>query len=356
MTLKRILQIIGAIAVILTLAPFLAMNYWWIRIFDFPHVQLTIFTFLALLFYFIRFDINDKKDYVFITVLASCFIFQLGKIYPYTALAGVEVLKNSKNDDQNSISIFTINVLENNTQYHKVLKEIEKFNPDIIILVETNERWKSEIAPKIDANFVYRVEKPQSNTYGMLMYSKYKLIEPQIKFLVDDEIPSIHTMVELPSGQQIMLYAIHPTPPTPQHSPTSTDRDGEMQMIAKLAKEGKLPVIVGGDFNDVAWSETTSLFQNVSGLLDPRKGRGFFNTYHAEYFFLRWPLDHLFISEEFRLMDISVGSNVGSDHFPYFAKLSFEPKSAALQKKDEPTKKEMKQSDSAVKKAKESDD
>ncbi|WP_354429427.1 MULTISPECIES: endonuclease/exonuclease/phosphatase family protein [unclassified Mucilaginibacter] len=56
----------------------------------------------------------------------------------------------------------------------------------------------------------------------------------------------------------------------------------------------------------------------LSGLLDRRRGRGFFNSFHAHYFFVRFPLDHAFISRHFKLNKIKRLSNYGSDHFPIF--------------------------------------
>src|SRR5690606_6904740 len=75
----------------------------------------------------------------------------------------------------------------------------------------------------------------------------------------------------------------------------------------------------------VAWSETTRLFQKISRLLDPRIGRGRFNTYHANHWWLRWPLDHVFLSDHFRLRRLEVQPPIGSDHFPILVDLSFEP-------------------------------
>ena len=144
-------------------------------------------------------------------------------------------------------------------------------------------------------------------------------------YLVDDSIPSIDARVKLKSGETIQLFAIHPTPPMPQHNPKSTDRDAEMMKTAFKSRESDLPVVVLGDFNDVAWSESTQLFKEVSELLDPRIGRGLFNTFSANSYVMRWPLDHVFLSEHFRIGDLKVGEDVGSDHFPEYIELSLEP-------------------------------
>ena len=82
---------------------------------------------------------------------------------------------------------------------------------------------------------------------------------------------------------------------------------------------------------DVAWSHTSELFRRISGLLDPRVGRGLLPTFHANYAFLRWPLDHVFVSADFKVVDMKRLGDVGSDHFPIYIKLSYEPQDRAMQ-------------------------
>ena len=89
-----------------------------------------------------------------------------------------------------------------------------------------------------------------------------------------------------------------------------------------------------GDLNDVAWSYTTDLFTKISGLLDPRIGRGFYNTFHAGMPLLRFPLDHVFCSTDFKLVGLARLENFSSDHFPILLSLQYEP--AASREQEEP--------------------
>jgi len=96
-------------------------------------------------------------------------------------------------------------------------------------------------------------------------------------------------------------------------------------IIGEKVENSKKPILIFGDFNDVAWSHSTRLFQKVSELLDPRIGRGFFNTFHAGYPIFRWPLDHIFHSDHFKLVKMKRLKSIGSDHFPIYSKLYYNP-------------------------------
>lgn len=76
------------------------------------------------------------------------------------------------------------------------------------------------------------------------------------------------------------------------------------------------PTVILGDLNDVAWSKTTSQFKAAGGLRDPRRERGFFNTYPAGMPGLRYPLDYIFHTRHFTVKEMRVLPRFQSDHLP----------------------------------------
>jgi endonuclease/exonuclease/phosphatase (EEP) superfamily protein YafD len=344
MNWRKTFQVIGIIAALLSLFPLIAADYWWIRIFDFPHIILTSFTVLAIFLYFFTFKPKWVNDYLYITVLLACFAFQFSKFIHYTIFFPVEMEESSDNvSEDQELVLYTANVLQENKRGTNLFIEIREREPDLIVFTETDQRWLEDIREQVGDRYPYKVEQPQDNTYGMIVYSKLPLYDQSVEFLVDNEIPSIHTKVELRTGDLMQLYAVHPTPPMPQHNPMSTDRDTELMTVALLSQKSELPVIILGDFNDVAWSDSTQLTKTISGLLDLRIGRGFYNTYHAQYPLMRWPLDHLLAGPEFRHQASGVGVDFESDHFPKYAYFTYEPDRAGEQMPDPPTQEDYNQ-------------
>ena len=171
----------------------------------------------------------------------------------------------------------------------------------------------------------FTVKCPLDNLYGMHLFSRLPLGQEEVCYLVEEDVPSIHATIELRSGDKVRAHFLHPAPPSPTENAESAERDAELVIVARSVAESDMPVIVAGDLNDVAWSATTRLFRKISGLLDPRVGRGAFNTFHVDYPFLRWPLDHLFHSGHFTLVELQRLPDIGSDHFPLLTRLSFKP-------------------------------
>jgi endonuclease/exonuclease/phosphatase (EEP) superfamily protein YafD len=132
----------------------------------------------------------------------------------------------------------------------------------------------------------------------------------------------------------VNLHCLHPKPPW--IGDDVEERDAELLLVAREAARDRRPTIICGDLNDVAWSHTTRLFQRTSGLLDPRVGRGLYATFHAKYWFARWPLDHIFHDASFTLGRLQVLGYFGSDHFPVFARLVHKPSAKKVQEAPSP--------------------
>ncbi|XOV82739.1 MAG: endonuclease/exonuclease/phosphatase family protein [bacterium] len=274
----------------------------------------------------LTFRAADVISWAGLLLAVLCFIWQVSWILPYTNLWRKEV--GNAADAQTSgaeISILTANVLMHNRNVEGLLALVRKYEPDILVTLETDAWWQTHL-DELEVDMPHTVKCPLDNLYGMHVYSRLPFDAAEIAYLVEEDVPSIHLATTLDnSDAAVQIHFLHPAPPSPTENTCSTQRDAELIVVAETLCDSSKPTIVAGDLNDVAWSYTTRLFRKISGLLDPRVGRGMFNTFHAQYWFMRWPLDHLFHSDHFSVQEIRRLPANGSDHFALLARLVYTP-------------------------------
>lgn len=337
--LEVVILVLSILMLIPTLASLTRFDKWWIRGFDFPRIQISSLIIVIFLLNILFLSYQETWHYVIFFLLILSFLYQALKIFPYTPFADKQVHSFYGKDPETTISLLISNVLMSNQNSRKLIDHIDEKQPDIVLTLETNKRWENEMA-ELEGKYPYTVKIPQDNRYGMHLYSRLELKDIRIKYLVEFDIPSIHGYVVLNNRHRIKIHCVHPKPPSPSEASTSTNRDAELLLVGKDVKKDEESVLVFGDLNDVAWSRTTVLFQKLSGLLDPRIGRGFFNTFHAGHKLLRWPLDHVFHTSDFTLIKLARLKSIGSDHFPIYIKLSYEPRAELVQEEPETTREE----------------
>jgi endonuclease/exonuclease/phosphatase (EEP) superfamily protein YafD len=310
------------VLIVATVLPFIHRAAWWIRVFDFPRSQITAFGAAAITALAWNFDESSAVHGATLALMVFCVTYQSWELSKYTKLRKIESLPPEREEADRRLRVFIGNVLMTNHNVEQYLELIRAEKPDIIALAEPDHYWEERLRP-LEHDYVFSIKYPLENTYGMLLYSRLPLLEQQIRFRVEQDIPSFTATVKLRNGDEFELHCIHPRPP---HIGVDTEtRDAELILVAKEVKDLPRAVIVTGDLNDVAWSHTTRLFLRISGLLDPRIGRMFCNTFHSRHFLFRWPLDHLFHSRAFRLVELKRLPRTDSDHFPVLVELSYEP-------------------------------
>jgi len=314
-------DIIGLGVVLATVLPFVRKGYWWVRVWDFPRVQIAAIGLLTLATLLAIGRLDGIQGPV-AALLALAVGYQAYRIWPFTPLAPLQVLPSARSDPARKLRVLVANVLVQNREAGKLVELIRRSAPDLVLTLEPDAFWARELAV-LEPEYPFSLKYPQDNAYGMMLFSRLALEEAEIRFLMDPDVPSFRARLRLRSGDRVCLYAVHPRPPHAFQA--SFDRDAELLVVGREIHQSPEPSIVAGDLNDVAWSYTTRMFQRISGLMDPRLGRGLYNTFSARSRLMRWPLDHIFFDPEFRLARLERLPEIGSDHFPMLAELSFEP-------------------------------
>jgi len=328
---------LGVPLLLVTLLPFIRTGEWWVRIWDFPRLQIAIALMLVLaasLWAWRRdgarwWDLRPRGPgaAAFLGALALGAGYQGARMMPYLPVWPVEMQAVTCTEGK-TLRVLVYNVLMTNRDAQALLDVVAENRPDILVLMETDDWWDRAVS-ELDASYARSLRRPLDNKYGLHVFSRLEWRDAEIRALVEADVPSARMQIRLSGGDWVWFHALHPRPPIPGQD--SGPRDAELLIVGQEMKDSPRPSVIMGDMNDVAWSSTTRLFQRISGTLDPRRGRGFYPTFNAKWPLLRWPLDHVFATPEFALIDLKVLPYIGSDHFPVQADLCYHPPVSATQ-------------------------
>lgn len=316
-----VLAIIIAICSILSI--FRNEQIRFLKMLDFPRIQIFIVSFLSLIIVGIMLKKHRWYYNVIFIGLLIGMVINGSYLINYTPLVSTEVptVSDIKESDD-VISLLVTNVKMSNENAEPLLKLIERKNPDLILAMEVNDRWSNDLKV-LEKDYPYYQCTINEVTYGMTLYSKFPLAEINVDYMNNKKVPSFESTIELSNDKYLNLYCLHPVPPT--HFKDLPDNAGKeevaMKKLGKKISNSQYPSIVAGDLNDVVWSHVDVLTRTKDLLFDVRVGRGFYNSYNAENIFMRWPLDHIFVTKEFRLKTLERLDHIGSDHYPIFVEL-----------------------------------
>ncbi|MBW4709525.1 endonuclease/exonuclease/phosphatase family protein [Roseobacter sp. YSTF-M11] len=304
---------VALVLAIITLLPLTNSVTWWVRMWDFPRVHIAGVALLALSAC-LPSKISLKP--LLATVLVAVMVYQGVQIFPYTPLARTEIEIASAPSPSEEVSLLSVNVLMENARHHELIAILEREDPDVLLLMETDETWNAALSEVLGR---YPTVKSHiaDDHYGLIFATRLETSRVELLWPVADDTPAVRAVMASPGGTALNFIGLHPRPPVPGN--TTAVRDKQIKDAALMTQSSERPTIVMGDFNDVAWSWTTRRFKRYGNLLEPRIGRGMIASFHADYPFIRLPIDQLFITKDVGLVSFRRLEKFGSDHFPIAA-------------------------------------
>ena len=299
--------------ILCSVLPFVQHQHWVFRVPEFLKLQLLILQLIVFPLWFV-FAEWTPLFWILQAVQFGLIGYHVYILMRYTKFWKTEKIKRIGQASE-QVKIISCNVYQFNAERQRFIQLVKDEQPDIFITMESNKDWERAMRV-LEDDYPHYEKVTLENTYGMHFYTKLNVIRIRTHFFVADDVPSIEAELETADGERFLFFGVHPPPPSPTEEANSKERDGDLLSVAKRVRKQTLPVVVTGDFNNVAWAKASILFKKTSELIDARIGRGILATFHAKYWFFRVPLDLLFHSPDIFVDRLFIYPSVGSDHFP----------------------------------------
>lgn len=194
----------------------------------------------------------------------------------------------------------------------KVARAIRELDPDVVALEEVNDSWLSALSVALRA-YPYSKTMPRDDNFGIALFSKYPLVQGEIREVGEAEVPTVIAELEMPDGR-LTVIATHPVPPVSREN--TRLRNDQLERLSEVARQANSAVLLLGDLNATPWCSEFPRLLAASGLRDSSQGRGVLATWPTYLPVLLIPLDQCLYSAGLHVTRKALGPKVGSDHYP----------------------------------------
>jgi endonuclease/exonuclease/phosphatase (EEP) superfamily protein YafD len=212
------------------------------------------------------------------------------------------------------LKLLSANVESRNKSFSDFIRFVLEENPDVVIIQEATEPWIHRLQG-LEERFPYHKALPRPRGVGIALYSRLPVAHFDVIALGSARLPGLLARFTR-GGGVLSVVAVHPRPPHRRHD--FRQRNEQLRDAAAIVQALPAPKILVGDLNTSLWSPYYAQLIRHTGLSNARQGFGVLPTWPT---FLPAPLgmipiDHCLVSPDIRVLQMSTGRHIGSDHLP----------------------------------------
>jgi endonuclease/exonuclease/phosphatase (EEP) superfamily protein YafD len=226
-----------------------------------------------------------------------------------------------------ALRLLHANLDRHNPQPDRVIQFLQQQSVDLMLLQEITPAWLQRLETELPN---YRVVKALAfdNTLGSAVLvpsqnQQFQIEKVQVIHLPQDsDRPLLETTI-IYKGQPLVVLSFHVIRPGSQYHRTYQRVEFNAAIAwAQQHLQQQHQVVLIGDFNSTPWSGRLRRLERESQLSNSQRGFGLQPTWSAQYpALMRIAIDHCFHSRSLVTVGRSVGTDIGSDHFPILVDL-----------------------------------
>ncbi|NLF25164.1 MAG: endonuclease/exonuclease/phosphatase family protein [Deltaproteobacteria bacterium] len=307
----RLLRVLTFGSILCSALNLLPLRFWLIELNRAFSLYYLFFHLCALLLVMLMGRIFLPRFGITSLLLAGLSLYYAAALRPFY-FAPSRVDQNTPAEEPFRLKLLYANLLRENPHKTAFKELIAAQQADLVMLLELTPEWSKSLA--MEEYYPFRHEILSAGYFGLGLYSKFPLGEKIVENLGDFTPPVIIAEVDAGRGGVFEVVLFHAWPPL-----SAGAWDGHFathRRVLMHVKHSAKELIMAADFNATPFASVYRAMLGHGRLQNAMHGFGLLRTWQAQYWYLRFTIDHVLYRGNFVVDSFERLPATGSDHFP----------------------------------------